>query len=393
MQGNRPPERPLAAGASPRIPLDSVHCDPSHGIEAGGEPHAQALALLTEFCVHVLPLIVRRISIWKGIPPRRRRELTAEVAQELCVDCLEHRDAVLRMSAEERHRRWMRLTGRWIHADCGRRVPGLRDDEVAKAATTPEPPPALVREAANLVQFRNGRCNVVQTARETGTTVRAVRERLDDLATQLDRGQKHAAFWRRRLAEALTGLAADLLLDRGVLNVLPDARRAPDPQGRRLRVRRLADHFQGQDAATERRLARRIARAPRAALGEPCDLLRHAVALEPDRTEPWLWLFEAALCDGDVRGAAAALRACRRLRCDRATRSRLTLARARLREARGGVAAALRLLVRAIARRPHDGRLRAAHAAADQRAAAASSAPSRSASSRSAAVSPRAGAQ
>lgn len=337
--------------------------DPESAVAAGGEPRPQALALLTAFCAHVLPPILRRISLWKGIPLRRRHELLAEATQELCVDCLEHGDAIARLSVRECHARWIRITERWIHRcyvrPARREQPPENGFEDLAAAEEPTPPTA-VPAVPRFVYFRNGRCNVRQTAGRARTSAQAVRGKLAALAARLGHGDERRVFWRRRLAEALTGLAADLLLDAGSVYALPEARRAPDPKARRRRVRQLAERFLAQCGGPERRIARRVGRTPLTLAAAPRLVLQHAVALGAERPEPWLWLFEATVLDGDYAAAARALRACRCLTTDARTKSRITLARARLAEVLHGVDAATQLLGRAVRRAPHDGRLRAA---------------------------------
>ena len=75
------------------------------------------------------------------------------------------------------------------------------------------------------------------------STVRELRRRVDGLAKRLGENAERRAFWRARLAEALTGLAADLLRDHDLVQLLPRARRRPDPAGRLQRLRGLLAHF------------------------------------------------------------------------------------------------------------------------------------------------------
>src|SRR5262249_60278497 len=73
----------------------------------------------------------------------------------------------------------------------------------------------------------------------------------------------------------------------------------------------------------------------------------HAAALRPDSPPLGSWSFEAAVARGDLRAAAADVRRARGCGGDAVSQ---TLARARLLEARGRIAAALALLDRALAR-------------------------------------------
>jgi hypothetical protein len=92
--------------------------------------------------------------------------------------------------------------------------------------------------------------------------------------------------------------------------------------------------------------------------GTPLLLLTQAAAIWPFVGAAWLWLFEARTCTGDLRGAAAALRAFReRIGGERVA---VTLARARLLEVRGRGRAAVALVERAVRRWSCEPRLRAA---------------------------------
>lgn len=328
----------------------------------------RALALLAEFTTRVLPGILRRIGVWKGISPAALQELDADVRQELTLDCLSRPDVVLGASAAARHARWIRLAERWIyhqHVRPRRRETPADPDALAapERHTGPDAvgegrPPQLPR--LEIVQLKNGRCNLRASAERTGTSVGAMRRQLDRLATRLRDGCETTMFWRRRLAEALTGLGADLLRQSTPLDLLPSRHAAPDPKARLRRIRRLARRFPLHVTPLEIRRTltcwtRRPPRGPAAAQLA----LEQATTLVPDRAEGWLWLFEAHFAAGARAAALTALCTGRR-RAARRRCGRFVLARARLLESRGRLAGAVALVARAARRTPADGRLRLA---------------------------------
>jgi hypothetical protein len=189
--------------------------------------------------------------------------------------------------------------------------------------------------------LQNGRANLAATAAAAGRGRRAVRRELQHWADHAGRDGAYHGFWRRRAAEALTGLAADLLRERGRLWLAPRPRPTPAPDHRLRRLRRVASRFVVQPGTLdERRRLRRWTKAPRLGPEAPRQLLEDAVALAPHDTAAWLWLFEACLDADDRSGAAHALRQARRLA--EPERMPLLLARARLLEARGRWPAATR---------------------------------------------------
>jgi tetratricopeptide (TPR) repeat protein len=255
----------------------------------------------------------------------------------------------------------MRHAERWVYryrlSLCGRGQAGEPDDQPAPAAAA-EPPPALPATEA-VVSLANGRCNLTASAARSGRNLRSMRKQLDEVAGRLGRDAEYLGFWRARLGEAMTGLAADLLRDRGLVSLLVRERARPDPRARLRRIRRLAARFQVRRATiAERRAMSCWMRRPRLDDSAPRRLLEQAVALCPQQASAWLWLFEACFAAGDLAAAARAIRACRR----RAPgpRGSIALARARLLEARGRWPAAIALLRRARARWPREVRLRLA---------------------------------
>lgn len=310
---------------------------------------ARALTLLHGFCARLLPGTVRRIAAWKRLPRAGLRELEAEVAQELAVDCLEHARQIVALPPAARHARWMRAAERWIYRQrVARRGCELGPDLAAPAIPAAAAPPPGLPE---LVALGNGRSNLTATAARTGVRVRTLQRRLGTLARELGCDAAHDAFWRRRLVEALTGLAVDLLRDRGGLLLLPRPRPAPDPAARRQRLRRLQARFQVRPATLpERTLLRRWVRADRLDGSAPRQLLVAALQLDPGHAAAWLWLFEACVAGSDLRAAAQALRRARQLAAP--PRLAVALARARLLEARGRTGRALAALGRAAQRWP-----------------------------------------
>lgn len=313
------------------------------------EAASAALTLLATFCTRILPGTVRRIASWKRLPRGALAELQAEVRQELAIDCLEHGALVVALSPAQRHARWMRLAERWIYRQhVSRRGAAMPHD-------APAPPgacfPAAPLPEPEFVPLANGRTNLTATAARSGLRVKRLQRQLEQWARHLGCDAAHDAFWRARLAEALAGLGADLLRDRGQVRLLPRRRHAPDPEGRLQRLRRLSARFHVRPStAPERSLLRRWLRQRDLDGKAPRRLLAAAATLAPHDAAAWLWLFEACLADGDVAAAAAAVRQCRRLAAPLPLAD--ALARARLLEARGRLRAATALLHRAAARHP-----------------------------------------
>ena len=330
----------------------------------GEGARALALAHWRMFCRRALPGTLRRIAAWKGVPPQSFRDLLDDVAQEIAADCLEHAAVIAALPLEARHARWMRLMERMIYQDrfAARR---RRGGDLAECAG-----PGLATDwatiagaPAELDLLVNGRCNLARTAAAAGVPRRRLRLQLDEVARRCGADGEQRAFWRRRLAEALAGLAADLLRRDERVCLAQRARRPPDVARRQQRLRRLATHFP-RHAATrrERALIRRWTCAWRFEPGAPAELLAAATALAPDNAAAWAWRFEAGIADGDLAAAARALRAARVL--PTLPPATAVLARARLREARGDRRGAVRLLARARRRQPHDRVLTAVAAAA-----------------------------
>jgi len=204
----------------------------------------------------------------------------------------------------------------------------------------------------------NGRSNLAASALQNGQRLEVLQGKLERVVARAGRGPDYHEFWRARLAEALVGLAADLLLDRGALHVLPRARRCPDPRGRLRRIRAIVSRFHVLPSTIDvRRAARPWVRRPRLDGDAPLLLLEEAVRLLPFAPGAWLWLFEAHVAAGHLRSAVRALRRCRSCGGERAA---ILLARARLLEARGRWPAAIALLRRAARRWPLETRVRQA---------------------------------
>jgi hypothetical protein len=318
----------------------------------------EALALLEVFTMRILPGAVRRLAAWEGLRRGQIPDLTDELRQELAVDCLMHADTVVQLPAPERHARWMRAAERWIyHHRVGRSKNTVMPD-APLAARTPHAPGLAETDLVSrhkVVAMGNGRLNLSASAATGGKEARRLRQELEVLATELGCDEQYLAFWRLRLSEALTGLAADLLRDRGAVRLLTRQRAAPDPRGRLRRIRRIAAHFRVRTSTRDVRVVLRDwVRRPRLDAHAPRRLLEHATRLHPTAAGAWLWLFEACLVEADL---GAALRALRKGRHHGDDRIALTLARARLLEARDHWQAATALIRRAHARWPHDARL------------------------------------
>jgi hypothetical protein len=207
----------------------------------------------------------------------------------------------------------------------------------------------------NVVVMGNGRLNLTASAASERKEARRLRQELEILATELGCDAQYLTFWRLRLAEALTGLAADLLRDRGAVRLVARHRPAPDPRGRLRRIRRIATHFRARTSTREvRAVLRDWVRRPRLDAHAPRRLLEHATSLHPTAAATWLWLFEACLAEDDLGAASRAIRKGHLAGADRVA---ITLARARLLEARDQWPAAAALIRRARNRWPHDARL------------------------------------
>ena len=316
----------------------------------------QALTHWQTFCTYILPRTVRRIVAWKRLSPRRQAELREELRQELAADCLANAAQVVEQPLLVRHGRWLRLAERYVyrHYVAVPRQAGPDDPHAEAPVTGPAPD---VPEPPELASFGNGRRNLLRSARQLGLDVRELRRRVDGLAKRLGENAERRAFWRARLAEALTGLAADLLRDHDLVQLLPRARRRPDPAGRLQRLRGLLAHFPIRPSTSkERAILRQWLKRPDFGSAAPRQLLAAATGLAPTHTATWLWLFEACLADGDLRAAARALRRGRQQAPPAVAAT--TLARARLLEARGRAARAMALVQRSAQRWPRDATLR-----------------------------------
>jgi len=366
--------------------------EPNNG--APGAAHAAALAALEPFLQRLLPAMLRCNRRWRRLPEPTRCDLIGDLRQELRLDCLEHLPVVLQLPQRERHQRWFRLVERWLYRHQPRAEVAALDHEpgAAGGGAAFEPTVQTLRGllpgvATNVLdhlvhraeRHRNGRCNTTATATAIGLGLRrnGVRRLWADTAARLGYDDDFVAFWRRRLAEALLGLAADLLLDRGDLNVLPRRRRKPDPKGRLQRIRRIHAALTVRPVPFALRRSMSLVLRSAAAL-TPVALLDEAARLQPFEPAIPLWRFEAAVAATDHAAACRALRRARALGADPVA---VVLARARLLEARGRGHAALLLLARARGRQRDDGRLASALASAAPLLSAAAIASPRSRSS------------
>ena len=201
----------------------------------------------------------------------------------------------------------------------------------------------LRRLAASASYMKNGRINCRESALTLGMRPREIKAKWSEVAEDLGFDSKHLRFWRRRLVEALLGLAADLLRDEAKVTVHgEEARRRPDPIGRLRRVRELRRRIGCRPIPQDVKhvLTRYHRRGSPEGL-DPVSILRHAEVLIPDDPAVQLWLFEAHLAALDVAGATRAIRAARVCGAERVP---VLLARARLLEFRGKESIARRLL-------------------------------------------------
>lgn len=314
------------------------------------------LNLLEQFERRLLPGVLRRIGAWKGLPPARLQELREDVLQELRVDCLARTDELLALAPRARHARWMQRTERALYRLVRHE---RRCRPIATEPLGPPEPAATAVQVPTLVHLHNGRANVLESARAAGLGRRSMRARLDRLAAELGWGPDQRSFWQRRAAEALIGLAADLLRaarDTGELDRPP-----PDPERHRDRLRRIAQRFPVQPATLAVRSALQPWTRRRRPDPAPRTLLQQATTLAPELSAGWLWLSEALDQPSERAASTRALR--RASRCEDALRAAHVLARARLLARRRGPARAIAMLRRAQARRDPDLRLRRALAA------------------------------
>lgn len=330
------------------------------------------MALLDDFVQRALPTLLRRMRCWKGLHPRHHADIIEDLRQDLLLDCLEHADALAAMSQVERHGRWFRLLERrhyQLRVRASRRAELTWPPEgLAAPASSPVALTEMVsdgdRRMAQRLQhdattLKNGRLNTEATAEQLGVHSRDVRAFWGRIAAALGYDDQFLAFWRRRLVEALVGLAADLLRDRGLVRLHDEPGRArPDPAGRlrriaqikkQLNVRPLPADLKSVLAQFTQRGAQRSA--------TPWLALQAARRLSPDCAAVHLWQFENAVAHGLLPQAARALR---RARASGSDAVRLILARARLLEASGRPHKAERVLRRSAARHRGEARLTAA---------------------------------
>lgn len=322
-----------------------MNTHPQIGTDQATSPAEQAMALLAPFCTRLLPGTLRRIIAWKRLPRTALPDLTEDVHQELALDCLQHAEAILALPANNRHLRWMRVAERWVYRT---RVQPSREHRLIEDSwATPEAREDLRSMPwLDMVALHNGRRNLGATAARHGMRVRELQRAIDDHTAAAGYDEDHYAFWRQRAAEALTGLAADLLRESSPLLLLSRRRRRPDPVARLLRLKQLAQRFPVRPVTRSVRVVLQPwVRRPRLDERSPRRLLAAALRLTPQSAAAALWLFEACVCDGDLAAAARALRQAQH--SERPPHGSITLARARLLEVRGRPQAAVALVRRA----------------------------------------------
>lgn len=332
--------------------------------ESGLDSAAAALLLADHFTSRLLPQAMRRLAARRGLCRTQQRDLLEDAAQEIRVDALQHAAEIQALPATERHQRWFRATERFVYRQrlCAPRLAEGAEDLEPHSPLPTDLPVDLTQEPwrslrEHTQRHGNGRPNLKATAGRMRLPERHVRQLWERCTSQLGYDDQFLVFWGRRLAEALTGLAADLLRDGGHCHLLPQRREPPDPNGRRRRIRRIRRMLQVRPLPQHLRRAVALSlQDPADEASEPLRMLAAATTLAPDWSPAWLWRFEAALACDRVDDAIDSLAHARRLRADLPA---LALARARLLEARGQLPRACRLLQRAAKRWP-DARLRSA---------------------------------
>ena len=325
--------------------------------EMASDRVSEALAALEPFVQRLLPGMVRRALAWRGLGDLEPHELLLDLQQELRVDCLQQPDWLLGLPVRDRHQHWFRLADRWIYRQrlgSGTplgdldppTLPGL--DEIEASADNlrqllPDAPQRVLEQLARGTRRHgNGRCHVGKTATQMGISKREMRKLWERVAEQLGYGDEFVAFWRRRLAEAITGLAADLLRDTDQVHLLRRPRSRPDPRGRIRRIQRIHETLRTRPLdPTLRKAMTNVLRDATEAGQTPVALLALAEELAPDCATVALWQFEAHGAGG---AWPQAVRALRRARWQGASPVATTLARARLLEAHGRTDRARRCL-------------------------------------------------
>jgi hypothetical protein len=331
------------------------------------QPPDAELDCLEQFYRLAMPAAVRKLRQWQGLSRTHHSDLVDDLAQEVAADFVAHRATLEAMPRDARHERWLRLLGRSHYRLRGRELASAQrtDTDVDKIAIEveemtqqrPPLPSSDAKFAAAVLQhgvhLKNGRLNELITAHSIGLTPLQFRRRGEQLVAALQ-GTRVIEFWRRRLVEALLGLAADVLRDRACVLICGEGtRNRPDPHARLQRVLRIRERlrFLPVDIAL-RRVLLRYGKGRRDLL-DPHRALDSALELAPRAPHAHLWRFELAVARADLARAAQALRMARACGADAVA---VVLARARLLEVRGHEAAA-RALLRRARQRVHDARL------------------------------------
>lgn len=318
------------------------------------------LACLDQFLKIAMPAAVRKLRSWQGLSPIHHRDLVADLEQEVAADFVAHRATIEAMPTDQRHERWFRLVSRSHYRLRGRQARTIDDatdvDDIPVEPPVVAPSPELSSSDAAFaetlmrdgVRLKNGRLNEYITARSIGLSRLQLRRQGRQLLAALH-GEREVEFWRRRLTEALIGLAADVLRDNGQVLILDErARTRPDPMSRLRRVQRIRERLRYLPlGVTLRRVLARYGKKIRDPL-DPARALASARELDPSAPQGHLWSFELAIVRRDARSAAQAIRRARHCGGDAVA---IVLARARLLELRQQEPAARALLSRAQRRR------------------------------------------
>lgn len=327
-------------------------------------PHRSAIRLLEPFRARVLPGLLRKLMLWKGLDSTRHTDLIEDLSQELFLDCIQNGPEIIDLPERERHGRWLRLLERCVYRQHIRSERQRDHDTILEYLSTegeshsqvetdpiqaceadlPPPQQQFLRRLQSQASYlKNGRINSKKSARALGLRDSTFKHEWGQVAAGLGFDDEFLEFWRNRLAEALVGLAADLLRDEEAVQVHNEPqRRRPDPDGRIRRIRKLRDAISSRPVPNDIKTV--LSHYRRGSLRRsPLQILTDAAVLSPGSDTVYLWMFEAALAQGDLALAARALRTARQTMAEPV---RVILARARLLQVRGRETAARWLLSR-----------------------------------------------
>lgn len=310
---------------------------------------SKLLQAADEFATGRLRTMACRMARLAGFRGLQHWDHLADLRQEVVLDCLSHARKVAKLSPQERTQRWLRLAQNWVR-HTGRATQREEQDLLKLAQATAREPCTTTSTPPQVpVLFRRTRKGRINFAASQGRSRRSefrLRQQVRELvqAQELDH---EPSKWRRHLALALLGVAAD----RMVLAGLVPGPQAPDPEVRVQRLRRLRARIPpdaDQDATA--RIATWYGAHDRALHACPGELLAVACELAPDVGAAWLWRFEWHLATSERHLALRCLR--RAQQVAGLDREAWALAFARYAEVARGPAAAARRLQRLALRCP-----------------------------------------